>query len=204
MEVENTKNVTIMVNLDGVMDIHGWHIHTLPVDMTIDPEIRCSNDQIGGHYDPLMAVEVEGDNYMTACESNKSKCEIGDLSGKFGPIPIKPATYMDTTGLLSLSQKYGIIGRSIKIHGKQDEGADVCATILSTNQVNNDASVTFLRASFIYPVAGNIYMQQVTGEATRIWGKVYWVTDQVNTTLQHNWHIHVNSVSNEYFDQNLS
>lgn len=203
MEEENAENVTIMVNLSGVIDLQGWHIHTLPVDMTLDPEIRCSNDQIGGHYDPLMAVEAaeaEGASYMTVCASNISRCEIGDLSGKFGPIRNEPENYTDTTGLLSLSQKYGIIGRSIKIHGMNDNGADVCANILSTNQVNNDASVTFLRASFIYPVAGSIYMKQVEGEATTIWGKVYWVTDQVNTTFGHNWHTHVNSVGYEYFD----
>ena len=204
-EMDNMKDVTIKTNLGGTEDLQGWHIHNLPVDMTLDPGIRCSNDQIGGHYDPLMAVAAEGDNYTAVCKANRSRCEVGDLSGKFGPIPTQPTTYTDTTGLLTLNQRYGIIGRSIKIHGTHHgKGADTCTTILSTTQVNNNAMATFLMASFIYPVAGNIYMKQVQGEATRIWGKVYWVTDRANTTFGHNWHIHVNSVSNEYFDLCLS
>lgn len=193
--VADTNQVSIEVSLDGVVGLHGWHIHNLPVDMTVDPTIRCSTDQIGGHYDPLMAVEAEGSNYKTACSNNASKCEIGDLSGKFGPIPIEPSTYTDETGLLTLSGRYGIIGRSIKFHGMQDAGNDVCTTILSTNEVKNGASATILKASFIYPVAGSIYMRQVEGEATRMWGKVYWVTDEANITVQHDWHIHINIVS---------
>ncbi len=35
--------------------------------------------------------------------------------------------------------------------------------------------------------------RQVEGEDVQLWGRVYWVDDTV-TTVEHNWHIHMNLV----------
>ena len=118
---------------------------------------------------------------------------MGDLSGKFGGFSSIPhvSTFVDTTGSLALFGRYGIIGRSIRIHGTEN----VCANILSSTEMNDNANVVYLQATFVYPFGGTIYMRQVETEDVIIWGKVYWVTDAVATTEGHNWHIHAYLVS---------
>jgi hypothetical protein len=109
---------------------------------------------------------------------------------KLGPIPQNGMmTYLDTTGDLKLFGRYGIIGRSIKIHGTED----VCAKIISSVEMTNTRKVTMLQASFTYPVGGTIYMRQVEGEDAIIFGKIYWV-DSSMATMNHNWHVHINQV----------
>lgn len=173
-------------------------MHTLPVDPTLPPQIRCSNDWIGGHYDPLGAVNSLGSSYGTYCSTNnQTACEIGDLSGKLGPLTSGVSRYVDTTGLLKLFGRYGIIGRSVKIHGRED----VCATIVSSREMStvNKPKVTMLQSSFTYPVGGTIYMRQVEGEEAVIFGKVYWVTDSM-TTMDQKWHVHAAQVSLHNYD----
>ena len=50
---ESENQTTILVNLQGldaaVMD---WSIRTLPVDETLRPSVRCSEDYLGGVYTP--------------------------------------------------------------------------------------------------------------------------------------------------------
>ena len=153
--------------------------------------MRCANDYIGGHYDPLGAIASFGDMYGTYCSTtNQTACEVGDLSGKLGKLTAGTATYVDTTGQLSLYGRYGIIGRSIKIHGSED----VCATIVSAREMAmTKPKVTMLQASFTYPVGGTIYMRQVEGEDTVIFGKMYWVNGLM-ATENHNWHVHRDQV----------
>lgn len=56
--------------------------------------------------------------------------------------------------------------------------------------------VTSLQATFISPISGTIYFRQVGSDSnTAIWGKMYWV-DDTDTTMEHNWHIHMTAVSN--------
>jgi Cu/Zn superoxide dismutase len=113
---------------------------------------------------------------------------------KLGPIPQNGMmTYLDTTGDLKLFGRYGIIGRSIKIHGTED----VCAKIISSVEMTNTRKVTMLQASFTYPVGGTIYMRQVEGEDAIIFGKIYWV-DSSMATMNHNWHVHINQPSTYY------
>lgn len=50
-----------------------------------------------------------------------------------------------------------------------------------------------LQSTLIIPVAGTIYMKQVVGEDVQMWGKLFW-TDDTNTTVEHNWHIHTLAV----------
>ena len=175
-------------NLTGFMMNHQWHIHLLPVDNTLPPQERCNNELIGGHFDPFGAISDP--NYSQYCSpSNQTGCEVGDLGGKFGHL--RPtSSFTDTTGDLVLYGRYGIIGRSIKIHGAED----VCATILSSSEVRGSQRVTLLQAAFTSPFGGTIFFRQVEGEAVVIFGKVFW-TNSGNTTMGHNWHVHENLVS---------
>lgn len=152
--------------------------------------MRCSNDNIGGHYDPFGAVQSLGSNYGTYCNmNNQTACEVGDLSGKLGRLSSGAKTYTETTRNLTLFGTNGIIGRSIKIHGSED----VCATIVSSTEEQEDAAVTMLQASFTYPVGGTVYMRQVMGERAVIFGKLYWVSAS-SATMNHRWSIHMNQV----------
>ena len=58
------------------------------------------------------------------------RCEVGDLAGKFGPIPESGMlTETDTTGFLALSGRYSIVGRSLVIHRHDDNSNFECGTI---------------------------------------------------------------------------
>jgi hypothetical protein len=44
---------------------YAWHVHTLPVDQTLDPAVQCLSSWVGPHYDPFNARSVA--NYSAAC-----------------------------------------------------------------------------------------------------------------------------------------
>lgn len=171
-------------------------MHNLPVDTSLSPSSRCNNGYIGLHYDPFNAFD--NPDYKTDCNSNNiTACEVGDLSGKLGQLTPK-ATFIDDDTDLSLFGRYGIIGRSLKIHGMQD----VCGTIYSSSEFGDNPKPSYLlKASFTYPFGGSVYFRQVEGESVTVWGKLYWTKENATRTEGHNWHIHVNKVtrvSNQY------
>ena len=177
----------LQADLNGFTMKHGWHVHNLPVDTTLPPGERCSNDIVGPHFDPLNANADT--NYTNLCMQDDSACEIGDLSGKFGSLtPTLMGT--DNTGDLKLYGRYGIIGRAVKIHGNED----VCGTIYSSTEMMDGSNVALLQASFVYPFGGTMYFRQVQGESAVIFGKIFWTTGSDNT-MGHNWHVHLNQVS---------
>ena len=185
--VQNQGSVEITVDLQNVEYHDSWHIHTLPVDLSINPQIRCSDDLIGQPYDPLNATQ-SNDNYEANCTSNITYCAVGDLYRKFGRIPTERTTLTDDTGLLSLTGRFGIIGRSVKIHSINSSFIDVCATIFSVDAVENGSRVVFVESYLVSPIAGNIYWYQVEGGDTQIWGNLFWVT-AMSSTVNHSWSI---------------
>jgi len=54
--------------------------------------------------------------------------------------------------------------------------------------------VTILQSTFVYPMAGVMYLKQVEGEDVQMWGKMFWVNG-MGDTIDHNWHIHRFAVS---------
>lgn len=192
----NVQGLPLIIRLEnGDTIVFGsglnWHIHRFPVDLTLNPEYRCLNEYVGGHYDPFM---VRGNpNYITDCSSdNLTRCEVGDLTGKFGRITENEATYNDNSSQLQLGGRNGVVGRSIVIHA--GDGTNfVCATIRSVAEGNNDAEVVTLSATFVAPVGGVMYLRQVNNEHAVMFGKVFWVNG-VDDTEDHNWHIHENLV----------
>lgn len=184
-------NVRITGNLEGLPGNHNWHVHSQPVDQTVGPDLQCLSNWAGPHYDPFNANTGAG--YTAACASNPADCEAGDLSGKFGQLNSSTViNFLDDT-TLAVSGRYSIIGRSVVIH--EPLGANfICGTI----REDNGATPVVLQATFISPVAGSVYMRQIApGGEVQIWGKVYW-TDDTESTLNHNWHIHENAPSETY------
>ena len=157
------------------------------MDITLPPSMRCDNKFIGSHFDPLNAKD--NPDYAIDCsEDNLTACEIGDLSGKFGSLT-PMFSGIDDSGDLTLYGRYGIIGRSVKIHGTED----VCGTIYSSSEMGSSRTVAFLQATFINPFAGTIFFRQVEGESAVIFGKIFWTTNS-STTMGHKWHVHLNQV----------
>lgn len=189
----NETSTMIRTNFTGLGTTPlNWHVHRFPVDLTLNPNIRCLSSNVGGHYDPLMAGR--NPNYSTDCSpTNQTSCEIGDLTGKFGRLQNGVFEYIDNTGLLDLGGLRGIVGRSIVIHAVAGENF-VCGTIRSS--ADRRYTAVTLSATFIAPLAGVIYMRQVADEHAVIFGKLFWV-DGREATRNHNWHIHVFSVSND-------
>ena len=192
-------NMQVIAAINGLSGAQTWHVHIFPVDLTRSQAPRCNNNNVGGHYDPLNAVSTLGDQYPNYCsQSNQTACEIGDLAGKLGNIPSTgQLTGLDTTGILTLFGRYGIIGRSVKIHGVNSLPEDSCATIRLNTEFDESTRITTLAATFISPVAGTIFLRQIANEHVAIFGKVFWV-DRDSSSVEHNWHIHQNQVRNNY------
>ncbi|KAI9593490.1 superoxide dismutase [Syncephalis fuscata] len=106
---------------------YSYHIHENYI-----PEGGNCQDA-GKHFDPVL------DNDSSTGEK---KCELGDLSGKFGTIsvqdtlnkPIPPFRHIDPS--LTLVGKNNIVGRSIVIHNP-DGSRLACANIRLTNHSTN-------------------------------------------------------------------
>ncbi|XP_064382299.1 uncharacterized protein LOC135331162 isoform X2 [Halichondria panicea] len=193
-EVLDPPSIRITTDLDGLRGSHGWHVHTLPVDQTAYPTVQCLSTMTGPHYDPFNANNDS--NYNTRCTPNSPQlCELGDLFGKFGPIPAGGMlTGVDSTGL-ALEGRYSIVGRSVVIHHHLDSSNFECGTIRYMDEQSD--MVTTLQARLISPVAGTIYLRQMTGRNVAIWGKLFWINDR-NSSVDHNWHIHETAPGEEY------
>ena len=181
----------ILIELEGldqfINETYPWHVHEYPFPLgTANP---CTAAVTGGHYDPLGANQ--GGNYSDICQSNPSLCEIGDLSGKFGPLnsssPLLNVTYLDSD--LSLYGVYSVIGRSIVIH-RADSSRFVCANIGYPDEDVVEILFTPFRSVF----GGNIYFRQHTDNFT---SSVYVDLIRIDGDLDssgHNWHVHESPV----------
>ena len=47
---------------------HVWHVHELPVDQTVDPDLQCLGPSVGPHYDPFNMNTDEG--YAARCAND--------------------------------------------------------------------------------------------------------------------------------------
>lgn len=62
---EYDDRISVLVNMVGFPSNASWSIHPLPVDLTLDPNLRCSDDYLGPIYDPMNVY-------------NETLCSIGD------------------------------------------------------------------------------------------------------------------------------
>ena len=132
-----------------------YHVHIWPVDYTLDPASRCGPEYVGGHYDPFGKKGEHGANYGIECANNKSECEVGDLSSKFGPLAIGEWMGIDNFGL-SLSGSRSILFRSIVLH-LPNGSRYTCATIIP----GVPSDMLTARARFNGPtIGGSIYFLQ--------------------------------------------
>ena len=155
-----------------------YHVHNYPVDYRYDPTERCGAAYTGAHFDPTGRVVGSMGRYSEYCsQSNRTGCEEGDLSGKFGRLTNGTNTFWDDN--LSISGRNGILYRSIVIHRVVGMTTPryACATIEPTTSL---ASTITARAAFYGNlISGNIYFFQRSPSASSV--QIFVSLSTVNT-----------------------
>ncbi|XP_051549839.1 uncharacterized protein cusr isoform X1 [Myxocyprinus asiaticus] len=130
----------------------GYHVHILPIKSIEEP---CSDSNIMGHFNPF-SVDVASS--PAPGNGTVDQYEIGDISGKFGPLTGQNGfqnQYTDSN--MPLSGPNSIIGRSLVIH--YTNGSRMrCTDILAENFT--DGYWVTAKATFSSAVTGTVTMSQ--------------------------------------------
>ncbi len=183
-----SSSTLISVSIEGLNQLpdeqYPWHIHQYP--FFNGDESPCSPSSVGGHYDPLRANENL--NYSSDCQQNRSLCEIGDISGKFGKLNSSLTSFNISDDHLPLYGQYTILGRSVVLHFSNGSRY-VCANIDPNNSDDPVRAYVPLRGGIIF---GDISIIQYTNNSTLVYSKLF---NTVPVSLNHSWHVHTNRVS---------
>ena len=163
-----------------------WHVHQYPFPS--GQESPCSPSNVGGHFDPFGAIQ--NPIYASDCPANKSLCEVGDLSGKFGDLTSSNSSVNLTDVYLDLHGRHSVVGRSVVLHFNNGSRY-VCANIGFPENGEDEVITTYvpLRGSRI---VGDILIFQYLSNATYVYSRL---SSTPPTSLNHNWHVHNNPVS---------
>ena len=192
-QLSPANQTVITVSLSGLdqypSETFPWHIHNYP--FTTQEHNPCSAASVGGHLDPFMASSRP--DYSTSCSSNRSLCEVGDLSGKFGRLNAKTLvneTYKDEN--LPLYGVHSIVGRSVVIH-HNDGTRWVCAN------VGYPSDVTVAYSPFRTVFAGNIFFIEPSSPMglTTVFVQLSYVSGLLVNSSSHEWFIHNNTIGSD-------
>ena len=156
--------VQVSVQIDGLDQFNNtnypWHVHEYPVTFGLRRDLPCTQEQVGGHYDPLN--RASSPTYENDCRNRKDLCEVGDLAGKFGPLMSSRSEYTFTDVNLDLRSSFSPLGRSIVIHHAQADGTRfACGNI----DYDGNTQVETYRAAFPNPpVQGDIILKRSVGK----------------------------------------
>lgn len=135
---ETATSTLVEYELDGLRGNNKlYHVHVRPVPKFEADKVRnnataiaqlCGDPATGGHLNPHHVTEK-----LPPKSAPSDKYELGDLSGKHGPLetsPSKPDHYVGSfrDDKLPMSGEHSIIGRSVVIH-KNTGARWVCASI---------------------------------------------------------------------------
>ncbi|KAL3863981.1 hypothetical protein ACJMK2_005698 [Sinanodonta woodiana] len=169
----------------------GYHVHQFPTD--VNAPSHCSDTDVGGHFNPFYVTV-----WPATATGTNDQYEIGDLSNKFGMLsgPQYMSMFSDTN--LPLRGPLSIIGRSVVIHDK-DGKRWACGNILEDTS-NLPNTILFQgRAQFTGLLNGAIYLSQYLYPNGKLSDTMVLVdlsySDGRPGTMNHNWHVHVYSVS---------
>uniref|UniRef100_A0A4W5RQZ9 Superoxide dismutase copper/zinc binding domain-containing protein n=1 Tax=Hucho hucho TaxID=62062 RepID=A0A4W5RQZ9_9TELE len=120
----------LRVNLTNLGSRVGpYHIHHFPTPpMRSPPQITCSNDNVGGHWNPF-GMDTKDPTYPSGPGSTHDRYEVGDLSARHGSLEgkaVMDAVFTDFN--LPLFGQNSIVGRSVVIH-RPDGTRFLCAYI---------------------------------------------------------------------------
>lgn len=119
---------------------HNWHVHENPLDET---GTDCS--VAGPHYNPR-GVDTSSESYSVDCNSNQTRCEIGDLSNKGSPFAVRDGVvkqFYTDTDLPLTGEGFSIADRSVVIHASGG-GAEriACANVSRYTPLEAEAVFT--------------------------------------------------------------
>ena len=187
------NSTVIEVSLSGLdqypLETFPWHIHNYP--FTTQQHRPCSAASVGGHFDPFMANSGTLD-YSTMCLSNRSLCEVGDLSGKFGKFNASSSVAGNfTDDSLLLYGVHSIVGRSVVIH-RSNGDRWVCANI----EYPGDVTVAYspFRANLI----GNIFFIEPYSpmNLTTVFVRLSYISGSGSSSM-HDWYLHNNPIGSD-------
>lgn len=151
--------VSVVAKFDGLDQFGedeqwGWHVHDFPINFGLLEEFPCTTSSVGGHFDP--DNRRDNANYTEDCSpESMEECELGDLSGRFGPLSPSQSMYqfVSQDNDINLYGPDSFVGRSIVIH-RQDGFRVACANIEYNGRNRLE--------TFIARFPNDIYMQQNT------------------------------------------
>ncbi|XP_064552755.1 uncharacterized protein Rsod [Drosophila montana] len=188
----------VEVQLKGLQDNGGYHIHMTPVEANL--AFPCEASTLYGHWNPF---EVNPKSSPPPKQGTSDQYEMGDLSGKFGRLnglTHYEDAYNDT--YLTLFGYSSIIGRSVVIHKQLKNARWACST-LERGYSPSEARELRAIASFHHPTGyayGYVKMTQLihndgSQSETVIEVKLrHPGKNDRNSTRNHNWQIFVNPV----------
>ncbi|XP_070540963.1 LOW QUALITY PROTEIN: uncharacterized protein [Ptychodera flava] len=181
---------TVSVSLSNLQDTGKfYHVHNFPLPpRTTESDDLCSGFSVSGHWNPY---GIDQDSSPTPGTGTMDKYEIGDLSGKFGPLSGDDfsETYSDYN--LPIFGKHSIAGRSIVIH-KPDGSRWICASI------SYPAATKTAVAVFRGPIVGYMMLRQASDDPFSETSVFVNLADGSTATNSHNWHIHEDPVTDDF------
>ncbi|KAM9493279.1 uncharacterized protein cusr [Clarias gariepinus] len=186
---------TLSVNLTNLNRRVGpYHVHLFPTpQMRSPPEITCSNDNVGGHFNPFN-VNTQSSLYPPPPNSTHDRYEIGDLSSRHGLLSNADniqASFTDWN--LPLFGQNSIVGRSVVLH-EPNGTRFICSSI------GYPGEVITARAIFQHPVVGTVLFTQLKGNPygdVSVFLDLSYGKPDTSATQNHHWHIHEYPISTE-------
>ncbi|XP_017780045.1 PREDICTED: uncharacterized protein LOC108565217 [Nicrophorus vespilloides] len=188
----------VEVELDGLLDNSGYHIHVTPVEENL--AFPCEGSTLYDHWNPSKVDPATSPRHY---QGTTDQYEMGDLSGKFGTLDnqtMYTKDYNDT--ILPLFGPRSILGRSVIIHKRDKNRRWACSTI-ERGYSPSEARELRAIASFHHPdgfAYGYMKMTQLVYNDGSMSDTIIEVKlrhpgkNDRNMTRDHNWAIFVNPV----------
>ena len=154
-----------------------WCVHQYP--SPTGQQDPCTYSVAGGCYDPQYLGQQP--NYVVLCSSNQSLCQIGDLTGRHGPLTAAGAVSVIDDSHLNLYGTSTIVGRSLVLNWNKTQFA--CTNIgypMSTHLQ------TILYAPFRVGFVGAVYFRPLTNDTMTAFADLYTANDQMESG-EHMW-----------------
>lgn len=189
----------VKINLHGLNGLaNNYHLHEIWVPR--DRLFPCSFDSVNAYFNPL---ELDNSVGVLPGAGSKDQYEVGDLSGKYGPLTGKThekKDILDTS--LTLHGLNSIVGRSLVINKQERNFQWTCGTIQSEIRREDGRELIGL-ASFHNEkdeIEGFVRFKQFEykdGSLSNTWVEVslkHAGDFNRNVTKNHRWSVYVNQV----------
>ena len=187
---------TVMVSLTGINETLTWNIHQLPMIYHGNAAMSCD---VGAVFDPKMAKESPDYNAdcLLSSTARFDSCAVGDLAKMLGNLSRNAAqqNYTNQQLMIPITGPYSIMGRTLVLYSGNT--AKACALITPAESMKTAVAV------FKFPVAGFVYLRQVSENSdTSVFVDLFFV-DNAESASQFSWQINQGVVSDDASDPSL-